>query len=85
MTSDVIVAILALIGTGIGSLAGILAANKLTNYRIAELEKKVDRHNTVMERVALLETDSKTQWKRFDELHEEVENIKRFVYGGNGK
>ena len=72
MTSDVIVAVLALVGTCIGSLAGILAANKLTNYRIAELEKKVVLHNTVMERVALLETDSKTKWKRIDELHNVV-------------
>ena len=38
--NDVIVACLSLIGTLIGSLSGILVANKLTNYRIEQLEKR---------------------------------------------
>ena len=51
MSEVVIVAILSLIGTLIGSLTGILTANKLTNYRIEQLEKKVEKHNNVIERV----------------------------------
>lgn len=55
MTEAVIVAILSLVGTLGGSLCGILTANKLTNYRIQELEKKVEKHNSVIERVYILE------------------------------
>jgi ABC-type lipoprotein release transport system permease subunit len=55
MTDTVVVAILSLIGTLGGSLLGILAASKLTNYRIEQLEKKVEKHNSVIERVYLLE------------------------------
>ena len=55
MTEVVIVAILSLIGTLIGSLGGIIAANKLTNYRIQQLEEKVEKHNKVIERVYNLE------------------------------
>lgn len=55
MTDTVIVAILSLVGTLGGSLLGILAANKLTTYRIEQLEKKVEKHNSVIERVYLLE------------------------------
>lgn len=55
MTDTVIVAILSLIGTLGGSLLGILTANKLTNYRLEQLEKKVDKHNSVIERVYILE------------------------------
>ena len=55
MTEVVIVAILSLIGTLIGSLGGIMAANKLTNYRIQQLEEKVEKHNKVIERVYDLE------------------------------
>lgn len=55
--NDVIVACLSLIGTLIGSLSGILVANKLTNYRIEQLEKKVEKHNKVIERVYILEKD----------------------------
>lgn len=82
MDSSIIVAILALIGTLTGSLAGILTANKLTNYRIGELEKKVEKHNAVVERVALLEQSVNSQWKRFDELKSDLAKIKQMIYGG---
>ena len=82
MDATVIVGILSLAGTMIGSIAGIMTANKLTVYRISELEKKVDRHNSVIERFALLEQDNATQWKRIDTLRSELEEIKRTVYGG---
>jgi len=55
--SEIIIACLSLIGTLIGSLSGILVANKLTNYRIEQLEKKVEKHNNVIERVYILEKD----------------------------
>lgn len=55
MTDTIIVALLSLLGTLIGSVCGILTANKLTNYRIEQLEKKVEKHNCVIERVYDLE------------------------------
>ena len=48
-------AAIALVGTAVGSLGGILAANRLTNYRIEQLEQKVDKHNSVIERIAVVE------------------------------
>ena len=44
MQPEVIVGLLSLCGTLIGSIAGIIASNKLTLYRIEQLEKKVDKH-----------------------------------------
>lgn len=55
MSEAVIVALLALIGTLGGTFGGILTANKLTNYRIEQLENKVEKHNKVIERVFKLE------------------------------
>ena len=55
MSETIIVAILSLIGTLAGSLLGIIAANKLVIYRIEQLEKKVEKHNNVLERVYDLE------------------------------
>ena len=57
MSETIIVAILSLIGTLAGSLLGILTANKLVVYRIEQLEKKVEKHNHVIERVYSLEKD----------------------------
>lgn len=55
MSETIFVALLSLVGTLVGSLCGILAANKLTNYRIEQLEKKVEKHNQVIDRVYKLE------------------------------
>lgn len=56
MTPELIVALLSLIGTCIGSIAGILTANRLTNYKIEQLTKRVDQHNCVIDRTYKLET-----------------------------
>ena len=80
MTPEIVVGLLSLAGTLIGSVVGILTANKLTNYRIEELEKKVDKHNTVIERVVVLEQNDGTQWKRIDELRADMENVKKQMY-----
>lgn len=75
MSETIIVAILSLVGTLGGSLIGILTANKLTNYRIEQLEKKVEKHNNVIERVynlekneAVMEEEIKVANHRLDDL-----------------
>lgn len=49
------VAGMSLIGTLSGTFGGILVSNRLTNYRIEQLEKKVAAHNSVVERTYKLE------------------------------
>lgn len=71
MSEAVIVAILALIGTLGGTFGGIITANKLTNFRIEQLEKKVEKHNNVIERVFRLETLE-------EELENKVEHLQGF-------
>ena len=68
MSNEVIVALLALIGTLVGSFAGIMAANKLTNYRIEQLEKKVEKHNKVIDRVYKLEAAEAVFEEAIDQL-----------------
>ena len=78
MQAEVIVALVvgafSFAGTAVGGKLGVQAANKLTCYRIEELEKKVDKHNEVIERTTDLEglaklTDSKidANYKQLDE------------------
>lgn len=55
MPVEVIVALIGLVGSAIGAFSGIMIANKLTNYRIEQLEKKVDKHNNLVERMYNLE------------------------------
>ena len=55
MDTTVIVALITFAGSALGTIGGIFINSKLTNYRIEQLEKKVDKHNNVIERVFLLE------------------------------
>lgn len=55
MSETIIIALISLLGT----LGGILATSKLTNYRIEQLEKKVDKHNNIIERTYKLEDNDK--------------------------
>lgn len=77
MSETVIVAVCSMLGTLLGSIAGVMAANKLSNYRIQQLEKKVEKHNTIIERTAVLERDSKTLFKYCDQFRERLEDLPR--------
>lgn len=55
MNDTVIVALISLAGTLCGTFGGILMSNKLTNYRIEQLEQKVEKHNHLVERTFRLE------------------------------
>lgn len=74
MDSEVIVGFLSLAGTLLGTFTGILTSTKLTNYRIEQLEKKVEKHNSVVERTAVIEQDLKTVWHNIDELKSETKS-----------
>jgi ABC-type lipoprotein release transport system permease subunit len=68
MNDSIVVAILSLVGTLIGTLSGIMTANKLTTYRIQELEKKVDKHNNFADRIPVIEEQVKVINHRIDDL-----------------
>lgn len=55
MSDAVLVALIGLAGSGIGAFVGVVTSAKLTQYRLQELEKKVDKHNGMIERVYKLE------------------------------
>ena len=55
MSEAIIVALLGFAGTLLGSLLGVLAAQKLTQYRLTQLEEKVNKHNNLIERTFVLE------------------------------
>lgn len=55
MQTEIFIAIISLIGTLGGSYMGVRVSNKLTNYKIDELTKRVDKHNNVIERTYKVE------------------------------
>jgi outer membrane murein-binding lipoprotein Lpp len=77
-----------LIGPIVTALVAGMTAYAAMSARLARIEQKVDdlakdvqRHNHVVERTAVLERDVKTVWGKYDELHEEVKEVRRMQDG----
>ena len=75
MPETVLVALLSLLGTVLGTFGGIMTANKLTNYRIEQLEKKVEKHNHVIERVYELEKQEAVIDEEIKNMSHQIEEI----------
>ena len=73
MSETVIVALLSLLGSLGGTLGGIALNSKLSNYRIEQLEKKVDKHNNLVERMYAVEERTERQQ---DELKRQNERLR---------
>lgn len=69
MTDTVIVAIISLLGTLLGSFGG----TQLVKYRIEQLEKKVEKHNSIVEKTYILEEKVKVANHRIEDLEREGE------------
>lgn len=70
--ASVIVAAISLKGTITGSITGVLVSNKLSNYRIEQLEKKIDKYannvDEIRERLVIVEQSAKSAHHRLDGL-----------------
>lgn len=71
MSNEVLTALLALIGTAVGSVGGIMASAKLTSFRLKQLEEKVRLHNNLVERMAQVESRAKSNTHRLDRLEQD--------------
>ena len=71
MTSEIVVALLGLVGTLSGSFLGVVAASKLTQYRLQQLEDKVNRHNHIIERTYILEG-------QMQEVQHDIKDLKQY-------
>lgn len=69
MSDTVMVALIGFAGSGLGALAGVMASAKLTNFRLKQLEDKVNKHNNMVERTYRLEG-------RMDEAEHDIRDLK---------
>lgn len=74
MSNEILIALFSLVGTIVGSGGGILVSNKLVNYRLEQLEKKVDKYvekeDDLIKELAVTKRDLETAFIRIDELRE---------------
>ena len=77
MSAEVITAALSLVGTLVGTLGGIALSSNLTNYRIEQLEKKVEKHNNLITRTYKLEQDFAVMDERVRAANHRIEDLEK--------
>ena len=82
MSETVIVALISLVGTLFGTFAGIITSGKITNYRIAELEKQVEKHNNLIERTYSLEKRETLSEEKLKQIEHRIENLENYIIKG---
>lgn len=76
----IIVALIGLAGSAIGSIVGVLASAKLTNYRIEQLEKQVQAHNNLIDRTYKLEERTELQEEKIKVANHRIEDLEKAVH-----
>lgn len=81
MSNDLLIAVLSCVGTIAGSITGILVSNRLSNYRIEQLEKKIDKYATcqddLRERLVVVEQSAKSAHHRIDDVVSQLKITER--------
>ncbi len=83
MSDAVIVAVIGLCGSGLGSLIAALISNKVWQYRIEQLEMKVEKHNRIVERTYQLEEDNKVFEEKFKVINHRIDDLRRYHQPNN--
>lgn len=77
MNTEIVIALISLIGTLGGSLGGILVSSKMTNYRIGQLEKKQEKYNNLIERTFKLEERMEVADEKIKVINHRLEDLER--------
>ena len=78
MKSEIIVSLITFLGSAMGTLSGIMINTKLTNYRLEMLEKKVDKHNQVIDRVYKLEEFKNIEAEKIKVINHRIDDLEEF-------
>lgn len=81
MSDTIIVAVLSLVGTAVGSIVSVLTANRLTNYKIDTLKEQVEKHNKVVERTFRLEEHAAVIDVQLDAAEQRIQNLEKKMGG----
>lgn len=82
LSDAVLVALIGLGGSCLGSIIGVIASGKLTQYRIEQLEKKVDKHNNLVERTYKLEENEKVLEEKIKVANHRIEDLEEAARDG---
>ena len=79
ISDTIIVAVIGLMGSGAGAFGGILVSSKLTQYRLEQLEKKVQAHNNLVERMYQVEERTELQEEKIKVANHRIGDLEKAV------
>ena len=74
---SIIVSLIGLAGSAIGSILGVIASARLTSYRLEQLEKKVQAHNNLIERTYKLEERTEIHEEKIKAVSHRIKDLER--------
>lgn len=77
MANEVLVAIISFAGTAVGSIVAVVTANSLTNFKIEDLRKQVEKHNTIVDRVYKLEASDQVRTEEIKVINHRIEDLEK--------
>lgn len=77
MNNEILVAIISFAGTAVGSIVAVVTANSLTNFKIEELRKQVEKHNTIVDRVYKLEASDQVRTEEIKVINHRIEDLEK--------
>lgn len=78
MPTEVIVALIGLCGSAGGSFVAALISNKVWQYRIEQLEKKVEKHNNLVERMYKVEEKEELIEERIKVANHRIDDLELY-------
>ena len=79
MNDTIVLAVVSLVGTLGGTFGGIVASSRLTNFRIEQLEKKVEKYNSVIERTFQLEKTAEVHSEKISVANHRIDDLEKKV------
>ena len=77
MATEIIIALITLAGSAVGALGGVVINSRMSNYRIKQLEKKVDKHNNLIERTYAIEQHNAVVDEEIKVANHRIEDLEK--------
>lgn len=79
MNESIVIALIGIVPSVLVAIVSIVSNNAIVKVKLEELEKRVDKHNQVVERTYLLERDQATYWSKFDGMNERLMKVEKYI------
>lgn len=75
MQSQIAVALITSATSLLVAVISIVMNNRILGYKVDELKKQVEKHNSVVEKTIILDRDLKTAFSRIDDMREDITRL----------